>query len=184
MDEDEYLAMERAADVRHEYVNGEAIAMAGNSPRRNRIVANLVTALMNRLDDGPCGPLPSDQRVHVPGTGLCTYPDVTVLCGPGEYHPKDRLTLTNPSVVFEVLSDSTEAYDRGAKFDHFRRLASFAEYVMVAQRERRVIHYRRLERGHWMLTDCPPGDAVDLPALGIALPLDGIYRRADEFPAE
>lgn len=183
LSEDEYLALERDAATKHEYVNGEAVAMAGASPRHNRIVANLVTALMNRLGDGPCGPLPSDQRVHVPATGLYAYPDVTVLCGPGAYHERDGITLLNPTALIEVLSDSTEAYDRGAKLDHYRRLDSLREYLLVAERERRVIHYRRGDGAAWILTDCPPGDSVTLASLGVVLPLDEVYRRADSFPA-
>lgn len=184
LSEDEYLEFDRTAEMKHEFVNGEIVAMSGASPRHNRIVTNLIASLENRLGAGPCGPLPGDQRVHVPGTGMYAYPDVTVLCGRGEYHPKDRLTLLNPRVIFEVLSDSTAAYDRGAKFDHFRRLTTLAEYVLVAQREQVVLHFRRADAGQWVLTEYPPGDAVKLPALGIELPLTEIYRRVDEFPAD
>jgi Uma2 family endonuclease len=184
LSEDEYLAMERASEQKREYVNGEAVAMAGASPRHNRIVANLIIALGTRLEGGPCAPLPSDQRVHVPRTGLYTYPDVSVLCGPGEYHEKDPNALRNPRVIFEVLSDSTEAYDRGAKFDHYRRIPSLEEYVLVWQKERRVMHHRRQTDGRWVMTEIPPGEAVELPALGLSLPFAAIYRDAEKYPAD
>lgn len=180
----EYLARENASARKHEYVNGEVIAMAGGSPRHNLISANITGALWARLGDGPCCPMTSDQRVHVPDTGLYTYPDVTVVCGEPESHPDDRNTIGNPRVIFEVLSSSTEAHDRGAKFSHYRRSATLAEYVLVSQRERLVEHYRRTDDGRWILSEYRGDDPVELPSLGCSLPLHEIYRNADRYPAD
>lgn len=183
LSEAEYLAKERASDHKHEYVDGEMVAMAGGSPRHNIIATNIAGALWGRLRGGPCRPLNSDQRVHVRETGLYTYPDVTVLCGPPETHPEDRNTLCNPRVIFEVLSSSTEAYDRGAEFGHYRRSPSLVEYVLVSQHERLVEHFRRTDDGHWILTEFRDG-VVRLPALGCELPLDEIYLDAESYPSD
>jgi Uma2 family endonuclease len=183
MTEEEYLAFERASDVRHELVNGEIVAMAGGSPRHGLIATNVGGALVARLRGGPCRAVNSDVRVHIPDTGLYTYPDITVVCGQPETHPADRDALTNPRVIFEVLSRSTEAYDRGAKFDHYRRCASLAEYVLVDQRERRILHHRRVEGG-WLLSEVGPDGTLALPALGCELPLAEIYDGAEAWPAD
>ena len=179
LSEDEYLALERESVVKSEYFRGEIVAMAGASMRHNLIVGNLVGALRELLKSEPCVVLPSDQRVHVPSTELYTYPDVTILCDAPRSHPKDEATLLNPSVLVEVLSDSTEAYDRGAKFAHYRHIESLEEYVLVAQREPRVEHYQRLETGQWLLTALELGDSLKLPALGVELPLAEIYAKLD-----
>jgi Uma2 family endonuclease len=122
--EDEYIARERDADHKSEFLRGRVYPMAGASPRHNLIVANLQRAPGNALRDRPCVVLPSDQRVCVEPTGLYTYPDVTVVCGPLRMHPRFDDTRLNPSILVEVLSPSTEAYDRGIKFAHYRRLES------------------------------------------------------------
>jgi Uma2 family endonuclease len=172
--EDEYLAAERVSTTKHELVHGHVVAMAGASPRHNAICANLLAVLGARLRSGPCRALTSDQRVHVPSTGLYTYPDVTVVCGQPVTHAKDRHTLLNPTVLVEVLSPDTEAYDRGAKFHHFQSIESFREYVLVGSSERRIEHYRRIEDRRWELTSHVANDAiVELPALGIAMPSAG-----------
>jgi Uma2 family endonuclease len=180
LSEDEYLARERASQVKHEYVNGELIAMAGASPQHNVVAANIAGALRESLRNRPCLVLPSDQRVHVPATGLYAYPDVTVVCGRPEFHAKDNWVLLNPVVIFEVLSESTEAFDRGAKFAHYRHLASLTEYVLVAIGERRVEHYRRLDPAQWLLTSHETPDAsLALPALGLDLPLAQIFEKLE-----
>src|ERR1700722_5245267 len=144
---DEYLARERVSETKHELLNGVVVAMAGASPRHALITSNITVALGNALRSRPCLVLSSDQRVAVEATALCTYPDVTVVCERPRFDTKDAHTLLNPLVIVEVLSDSTEAYDRGAKFAHYRSVPSLAEYVLVAQSERKVEHYRRLEGG-------------------------------------
>jgi Uma2 family endonuclease len=174
------LAQERASQVKHEYVNGELAAMAGASPQHNLVAANIAGALREQLRDRPCLVLPSDQRVYVPSTGLYAYPDVTVVCGQPEFHAKDDWVLLNPIVIFEVPSESTEAFDRGAKFAHYRHLDSLVEYVLVAVGERRVEHYRRLDPAQWLLTSHEtPGASVVLPALDLALPLAQIFEKLE-----
>jgi Uma2 family endonuclease len=174
--EDQYLELERRSDTRHELVNGVMVAMAGASFRHNEVVANVLATLRVLLRGKGCRAVGSDQRVHVPETGLFTYPDVTVVCGKPEFHPKDPDTLTNPRVILEVLSDSTEAYDRGAKFAHYRSIPSFVEYVLVAQDALRVEHFRRLETGQWLLTVYRGENArVELLALGCDLPVGELY---------
>ena len=179
---EDYLARERGAETKHEFVNGHIVAMAGASPRHNAIVANLLAALVGRLRGQGCRPLASDQRIHVPATGLYTYPDVSVVCGELELHPKDAMTVLNPRVLIEVLSAGTEAHDRGAKFAHYRGLASVQTYVMVSQHEERVERFERGPGGVWVLHESVGLEsALELPALTTSVPLGEIY--ADLPPA-
>lgn len=174
--EDEYLELERRSETKHELVNGQIVAMAGATFEHNDIVANVLAALRVLLRGKGCKAVGSDQRVHVPATGLFTYPDVTVVCGTPEFHPKAEDTLINPRVLVEVLSDATERYDRGAKFAHYRSIPSFVEYVLVAQDEPRVEHFRRVETEQWLLTVYRgEGARVALPALECELLLAGLY---------
>ena len=182
--EDEYLARERLSETKNEYINGHVVAMAGASTRHTLLAGNVIAALSLRLRGKPCMALPSDQRVHVSGTGLYTYPDVTVLCAPPRYAPKDSMSLQNPTVLVEVLSESTEAYDRGAKFAHYRRLPSLQEYLLVWQAERHVEHYRRIEEMQWLLTERIGDGAITLPSLGVELPLAEIYDKVELLEAQ
>lgn len=178
--EDEYLEQELQSDAKHELIHGVIVAMAGASREHNAIAGNIVRVLGALLKERRCLVFPSDQRVHVEATGLFTYPDVTVACDGLRFHPKNRDTLLNPCVLVEVLSDSTEAYDRGAKFAHYRTIPSLLEYVLVSQYERKIEHYRRLDSGQWVLT-VYEGDAAaaELPALGCALSLAEVYDKLD-----
>lgn len=182
--EAEYLERERQSETKHEYIDGEIVDMAGASILHNLLVLNVGAALRERLRGKPCVVLASDQRVNIRATRLYTYPDVSVVCGRPETHPADAQTLLNPLVIIEVLSDSTEAYDRGEKFAHYRGLPSLREYVLVSQRARRIEHYRRVEVGQWLLTEYQEGAAVPLPALGIELPLAEVYDKAELVAAE
>lgn len=180
--EDEYIERERKSQEKQEFIHGAIVAMAGASPKHNAIAANVIIALGASLRGGRCKVLTSDQRVHVEETGLYTYPDVTVVCDKPRFHPKFRDTLMNPKVIVEVLSDSTEDYDRGAKFAHYRKLASFTEYLLVAQAGKQIEHYRRLETGQWLLTDYQGDEAkVPLPTLGIELSFAEIYDNVERF---
>lgn len=174
--EDEYIVRERESQDKHELIHGEIVAMAGGSPRHNAIAGNVARALGNRLADRPCLVFRSDQRIHVEATGLYTSPDVSVTCDRPRFHPKYKDTLLNPRLVVEVLSDSTEAYDRGAKFAHYRGLPSFQEYLLISQHVALVDHYLRLDTGQWILT-AYEGEAaiVKLPSLGCELPLSEVY---------
>jgi Uma2 family endonuclease len=173
--EDEYLARERLATEKSELVNGQIIAMSGASKRHNAIVANLLVALGTRLRGKTCRPYPSDMRVHVPATGLFTYPDVTIFCGSPESLKKDGETFVSPRAIVEVLSDKTEAYDRGAKFAHYRSIASLQTYVLVSQHEARVEWYEREPDG-FKLHEAVGDDAVvDLTQIPISFPLSEVY---------
>lgn len=182
--EDEYLASERLATEKHELINGRIVAMSGATMRHNAICTNLIILLGTRLRGGPCGVLTSDQRTHVPGTGLFTYPDVTVVCGELRTHAKDSHTLLTPTLLVEVLSPSTEAYDRGAKFRHYQSIETLREYLLVGSVERAVEHYRRLpSQTKWELSSYDdPASLIALPALGIELSLAEIYEGTERFP--
>ena len=127
----EYLAAEAVSEVRHEYLNGEVWAMAGGTPEHAALAAAMIRELGASLRGKPCRPFSSDLRVHIPDAGLSTYPDVSVVCGQLETAPDDKDAVTNPIVLVEVLSESTEGYDRGAKAAHYRRIPSLREYVLV-----------------------------------------------------
>lgn len=171
----EYLVQEAASEVKHDFIAGELFAMAGGTLEHGALAASLLRHLGNALESRPCRTFTSDVRVHVNSTGASFYPDVSVVCGKVESPPSDDQALKNPVVVVEVLSPSTEAYDRGAKAAHYRRLESLKEYVLVSQVEPRVEVQRLNERGIWELHFFGPGQRVELTSLGIALPVDAIY---------
>jgi Uma2 family endonuclease len=150
---DQYLEYERNADHKHEYLNGEIFAMVGATESHNLIVANLIRELGNQLKKQPCKVYPTDMRVKVSPTGLYTYPDVVVVCGAAQFEDNRKDTLLNPLLIIEVLSDSTEAYDRGLKFEHYRRIESLAEYVLIAQNRCHLESYRRQPDNQWLLTE-------------------------------
>ena len=176
---EEYLALEREAETKSEYINGEIYAMAGASREHNLISSNLARELGNQLRERPCETYISDMRVRVRPTGLYTYPDVVVACGRPRFDDAHVDVLLNPAVIFEVLSDSTEAYDRGAKFAHYRYLESLQEYVLIAQDRMQVDHYARMGN-QWLLTAySKPEETLDLPAIECAIPLEEIYARVE-----
>jgi Uma2 family endonuclease len=186
----QYLERERNASFKSEYFRGETFAMAGASRAHNLIVGNLVREIGNRLKGQPCEVYPSDMRVKVTATGLYAYPDVTVVCGAPEFEDAQHDTLLNPTVLFEVLSESTEAYDRGAKARHYRRLASLQEYVLIAQNRPLVERYVRQADGGWTLRDVDALDeCVALEAIPVQMPMSEIYgqvkfdEQAPETPA-
>jgi Uma2 family endonuclease len=147
----DYLVRERAAERKSEFVDGQIIAMAGASREHNRIKENLVGELFAQLKGGPCQTFSSDQRVLVEATGLYAYPDVVILCGPGVYDPADRDTLTNPTAIIEILSPSTERFDRGKKFRNYQQMPSMIEYILVAQDEPVCERFVRQADGSWAL---------------------------------
>ena len=152
-----YLADEVRSPTRREYVGGFPYAMAGASNAHNLIAGNVFGTLHHRLRGGPCRPYNSDLRVRTP-SGLTTYPDVTVICGPRELDAVDPLAITNPALIVEVLSRSTEEYDSGDKFEHYKTFPTLREYVLVSHRERgRLVAGRRLprRRARWT-TPSPP----------------------------
>jgi Uma2 family endonuclease len=174
MSVEEYVAFDRSDERKWEYVNGEAFAMAGSSPRHGAIVTNLVVALAGKLRGAPCFPLVDGQKVETAATRAFHYPDITVVCGKPRYGAKDEHALTNPTILVEVLSPTTADYDRGAKFDHYKTIPELREYVVVFAEERRVEHRKRVGQAQWLTTDLIAGE-IALESAGIALSLDEIY---------
>lgn len=175
----EYLAFERAqTDARHEYLNGQVTMMAGASLAHNRIVANLVATLHTQMRGRPCDVFSGDMRLHIPATGLYTYPDIAALCGEPQLEDDTSDILLNPAVIMEVLSPSTEAYDRGSNFDHYRSLESLQTYVLLAQDRRQVELFQRQDEGDWLLSVFKdPKARVSLPVIGCELALADVYAR-------
>ena len=172
----EYLARERRAETKSEYLRGEVFAMTGASRQHNLIAGNVAAELHQRLRDRPFEIYQSDMRVKVSPTGLYTYPDVTVVCGEPEFEDAQVDTLLNPKVLVEVLSPSTADYDRGRKFTHYRRLSSLHEYLVISQDRPLVEHYVRQGQDAWVLTEERSLQAaVDLPSIDCQLPLSEIY---------
>lgn len=176
-----YLAMERIAEDKHELYRGEIWAMAGGSPRHNWLCSSANGQLRNALRGPDCAPLTSDQRVHVPATGSYCYPDVPVVCGPPTYHTADPDSITNPRLIIEVLSRSTASHDRGAKFDDYRSIPSFEEYVLVWQ-DCVHVEIRRREGPHrWVVEEYEAGSKIELRSIGVTLDVDALYDGAFAF---
>ncbi|MCB1825663.1 MAG: Uma2 family endonuclease [Candidatus Competibacteraceae bacterium] len=177
---EDYLALERSADFKSEYFNGEIFAMTGASEPHNLIVINTIRELSTQLKKRPCKVYANDMRVKVDPTGLYTYPDIVVTCGKAQFDDTHLDTLLNPVLIVEVLSDSTEAYDRGRKFEHYRKLESLAEYVLIAQNRPHIESYRRQANQQWLLTECgTPDGALRLVSIDCELALAEIYDKVE-----
>ena len=183
---EEYIAFERkflpdSEIVRHEYINGEIISMSGASFARNLIKGNIFVKLHTRLEGSGCVVFANEMRVSIPTAKSYFYPDVGVVCEEPRFEDDVFDMLLNPIIVVEVLSPSTEAYDRGEKFAHYRQLTSLQEYILVAQDRVLVEHYRRQEK-QWILTDFQElAERLLLPSIQCELPLQEIYERVT-FP--
>ena len=176
----DYLALERQAATKSEYLNGRIYAMSGASRNHNSITFNLARRIGNQLDKKPCRGYVNDMRVKVSPTGLYTYPDVVVVCGEPRFEDQHVDTLLNPTVIIEVLSDSTAAYDRGEKFAHYRALPSLRDYLLVAQDQSRIEHYQRQTDGRWLYSATDGLDAqVEISTIGCMLQLAEVYERVD-----
>lgn len=174
--EEEYWELERHSSGKNEYFNGRIYAMAGGSNRHAVLCMNAGALLHDQLRGGPCRAVASDQRMKIEATGLHTYPDISVYCEPARFEGKADEVLLNPVVLVEVLSPSTEPYDRGAKFDHYKQIASLRDYLLVAQDRLRVEHYHRLESGDWLLHTAEGEQAaVELSSIAGRLPLRELY---------
>jgi Uma2 family endonuclease len=172
---EQYLALEHKADFKSEYINGHVIAMAGASRLHNLIAGNLYREVSQQLRGRPREAYISDMRVKVSHTGLYTYPDVVAMCGDIRFEDTDSDTLLNPSIIVEVLSDSIEAYDRGEKLAHYRRLESLQEYLLVAQDKIRIEHYVR-QGTKWVLSELNDlTDTVPLTTIDCAITLRDVY---------
>ena len=175
---EQYLEIEEQAPYKSEYYNGEMSALSGANHAHNLLVSNLVRELSQQLRHGPCEVYPSDMRLRITATGLYTYPDVAVVCGSPEFLAGKETTLLNPKVVVEVLSPSTEAYDRGRKFEHYRTLDSLDTYLLAASDRVSVHLYTRGPGGQWSLIIADRReDTPDLPTIGCRLALSDIYEK-------
>lgn len=172
---DQYLAMERNANHKSEYINGRIFAMAGASQQHNQITFNISVALGIQLKGRACVAYSNDMRVKVQQTGLYAYPDVVATCDEPQFEDSFVDTLLNPAVIIEVLSDSTEAYDRGSKFAHYRRMSSMQEYVLVAQDAICVEYYSR-QNDKWVFTELSDvGVSLHLNSIDCDLALADVY---------
>jgi len=177
---EEYLALERQSETKSEYFAGEIFAMGGASRWHNLIVTNCVRELSLQVKIRPCRVYPSDMRIKVSATGLYTYPDVIVACGAERFDDEQKDTLLNPIVLIEVLSESTEAYDRGSKFEQYRKLESLIEYLLIAQDKPHVEHYVRQPDGLWLFSDVSGLDGVvQLPSIECSLALAEVYDKVE-----
>jgi Uma2 family endonuclease len=170
-----YLAFEEASTTKHEFLNGEIYGMAGGTPEHAALSVAVSSALLAQLRGGPCRVYSSGLRVRVLATGLATYPDVTVVCGEVERDPESPTTVVNPRVVVEVLSDATEAYDRGQKLDHYRHMPSLAAVVLVSHREPVIEVWERTAEGTWRRGESGAGQTLVIEALPARLAVDEVY---------
>jgi Uma2 family endonuclease len=181
----EYLARERAAERKSEYLAGEVFEMSGASREHNLLVTNLVRELSLQLRGRECEVYPSDMRVKVAPSGLYTYPDVVVVCGEPNFEDEETDTLLNPTLIVEVLSKSTEGYDRGEKFEHYRRLDSLREYVLVAQDKCHVERYVRQPDQQWLFSEIvAPEGSLELVSLGCRLAMHELYEKVRSQSSE
>lgn len=178
---EEYLDLERRSETKSEYLDGEIFAMSGASRRHNLITVNATASLHAQLKGRSCETYGGDMRVRIPATGLYTYPDVSVVCGTPRFDDEadeEMDTLLNPTLIVEVLSPSTEGYDRGKKFSHYRTVESLREYVLVSQDEPRVEVFSRQTEGHWVLSEAGGiEETIALPSIGCGLRLAEVYDR-------
>jgi Uma2 family endonuclease len=176
---EDYLAVERESiDMKHEYVAGQVFAMTGGSYEHSLIAANVTRRLGNHLDGGPCTVLTGDMRIRIETADVCVYPDVSVICDAPVFHDERRDVLINPVLIAEVLSPSTEAYDRGGKFAHYRRMPSLHHYLLIAQDRVSVDVFTRQPDDRWLLCAYADLDAViELETPDCRLSVREIYDR-------
>ncbi|HEX8845641.1 MAG TPA: Uma2 family endonuclease [Pyrinomonadaceae bacterium] len=176
---EEYLTLERRAEHKSEYLDGEIFVFAGGSERHNLIVANIIAGLHAQLLGSQCRVYPSDLKVRAPKPRYFFYPDVSVVCGETKFHDEYKDVVLNPAVIFEVLSEATAAYDRGKKFQYYQQLDTLGEYILVSQDETLVEHYVRQEDGSWIYTRLSGLDLnLALPSIKCSLELRFIYNNA------
>ena len=179
---EQYLDRERTANYRSEYYRGEMFAMAGASWEHTLIKDNLARETGNQLKYGPCRVVTSDLRVKVSVTGLYTYPDMTIVCDEPQFEDGVMDTLLNPRIIVEVLSESTEKYDRGTKFGHYRQISSVNEYLLVAQDRQLVEQFVRQADNAWVLKIFDQSNSIfKFASINVQVALDEIYRGV-EFP--
>src|SRR5665213_2233034 len=179
----EYLEIERRAEGKSEFLDGEMFAMSGGTRSHNLIASNMNRAIGNQLEGCPCVVYTSDMRVKVQADGLYTYPDVSVACAEEEFADEYEDILLNPTVIVEILSDSREAYDRGKKFALYRQIPSLREYLLVSQHEPRVEQFIRQDSGEWLLREMTGLESkLSLPSIDIAIAMAKVYANVRFVP--
>ncbi len=182
--EADYLAQERTAEFKSEYFEGEIFAMAGGTPQHSLIATNLAREFGNRLKGGLYVAYNGDLRIKIEATGLCTYPDLSVICGALQFAAGTDDTVVNPAVLVEVLSDSTEAYNRGTKFAHYRQIPSLQEYLLVSQKGPRLEQFIRQADGRWLLNEVAGMERhLELPSLRISISPAEVFAKVTFVPA-
>jgi Uma2 family endonuclease len=177
----DYVSLEEESSTRHEFLAGEIVAMAGGTPEHAAMAAEVIGQLREQIRGGSCRVFTSDLGVRVKATGLATYPDASVVCGPTERDPDKKTNVTNPRVIVEVTSDSTEDYDYGEKLTHYKQVPSLEAIVIVSHREARVdVWSRPTDSPLWSRTSAAAGESAAVPALGCQLDVDAIWRAAAE----
>ncbi|MEI6778909.1 MAG: Uma2 family endonuclease [Chloroflexales bacterium] len=191
MTEAEYLDHERASITKSEYYDGHVYAMTGAKEPHNLIAGNVIASLHGQLRRKPCRVYPSDMRVKVVQTGLNTYPDVVVLCGVPQFVDEKHDTITNPIVIIEILSPSTERYDRGMKFRHYRSIETLRDYILIAQDRQHIEHYTRHENGQWLFEETSINEErISIQSIECVLSLEDTYEKvelmqdADDLPRD
>jgi Uma2 family endonuclease len=181
--ETEYLEIERAAEFKSEFFDGEMFAMAGGTLQHSLIGTNLTGEFRNRLKSGRCVAYNAELRVKVEATGLNTYPDLSVICGQPRFVEGTNDTVLNPTVLVEVLSDSTEAYDRGKKFEHYRQITTLQEYLLVSQKEPRIEKFSRRPDGQWLLSEAAGLEkSLEISSLQITISLAEVFANVTFVP--
>lgn len=180
----DYWELEKDSELRHEFYQGEIFAMVGGSPNHSLIAANFIGAVRSSLESGPCVVYTGDLRIKVEASGLHTYPDASIICGDLELDDTVPHTVLNPTVIMEVLSDSTEKYDRGTKSSNYRKIESLQELLLISQNAPLVERYTRTETG-WLLTEHSGVDeSLNLESVNASLALSELYRAVNfEKPA-
>jgi len=177
---EEYLEAERKAEFRSEYFDGEIFAMSGASRKHNLISGNIFAAIHRQIRNRNCEAYSSDMRVKVSSTGLYTYPDVVIVCGEPLFDDSHLDTLLNPAVIIEVLSESTENYDRGEKFKNYRTLESLSDYLLVAQNIVSVEHYIRQKNNQWLFSEYKDmEDIIRIDSIACELMIKEIYEKLE-----
>lgn len=176
----DYLALEASSNVKHEFLDGQIYGIAGGTPEHAALKAAVTGLLFAQIRGGRCRAHDADLRVRVLETGLATYPDVTIVCGPSERDPEDENAVTNPTLIVEVPSRSTEEYDRGDKFEHYKRIPSLREYVLVSHRDREVEAWTRGGDDAWTKAVSRAGERAVLRSIDAELGVTELYDAAVE----
>ena len=171
----DYVTLEESSSVRHEFIDGEIYAMAGSTPTHAALAAAIIRLVGVQLPFG-CRAYSSDLRVRIPETGLSTYPDVTIVCGKTTRATDDPVAVTNPVLVVEVTSSSTEDYDHGEKLTHYQRLPTVSEVLLVSHRRPALVLHRRGMDDRWSSIETVAGQTLDLASVGARLSVDEVYR--------